>query len=240
LLAPERPAPADKVEMVAAARKGLLAIAVLVAALLVLGAAAACSPPASAAPGPSAVPLGAEEEERTLARVADYLNGIHTMTARFTQIAQNGSVATGFLWVERPGRMRFQYDPPSPIVLLADRFYVYFIDRQLEQVSQEWLPSTPAWFLLRDHIGFGDGVIVTRFERGPASLRITVVEKEKPSLGTLTMVFGENPVELSGWTIVDAEGKTTTVSISNAQFGMALDPRLFQYQSPYPNPRGTD
>jgi len=132
----------------------------------------------------------------------------------------------------RPGRMRFEYDPPSSILLLADRFYVYFVDKQLAQMSKVGLKSTPAWFLLRDPITFDD-LVITRFERGASTLIVTVVEPTEPDNGSLTIVFSDQPLALLQWTIVDQQRKTTTVSISNAQFGVALDPQLFVYQDPF-------
>jgi outer membrane lipoprotein-sorting protein len=205
-----------------ASRRGFFIAAL---GLLLPAAAAADSPPLAAALNPADT-LG-------LQRVAAYLNGIHTMTARFTQRAANG-VTTGTLWVSRPGRMRFEYNPPSPIVLIADTFYVYYYDKDLKQVQQVGLKSTPAWLLLRDPITFGPDVVVTRFERGNNHIRITVVERAHPDSGTLTMLFSDKPMALRGWTIVDQRGKTITVSLSNLKFGMALNPKLFQYHAPYP------
>jgi outer membrane lipoprotein-sorting protein len=170
-----------------------------------------------------------------LRRIAAYLNGIRTMTARFRQIS-SGGVASGSLWLARPGRMRFEYDPPSPILLIADRFYVYYVDKQLAEMSKVGLKSTPAWFLLRDPISFDD-LIVTRFERGANGLAVTVVEPAEPDNGSLTMVFGSDPLALRQWTIIDQQRKTTTVSISDTQFGVALDPELFVYQDPFASGR---
>lgn len=167
-----------------------------------------------------------------LRRVAAYLNGIRTMTARFKQSSAGGATVTGSLWMARPGRMRFEYDPPSPILLLADRFYVYYVDKQLAQMSKVGLKSTPAWFLLRDPINFDD-LLITRFERGANTLTITIVEPTEPGNGSLTIVFSDQPLALLQWTIVDQQRKMTTVSISNVQFGAALDPELFVYQDPF-------
>jgi outer membrane lipoprotein-sorting protein len=128
--------------------------------------------------------------------------------------------------------MRFEYDPPSPILLIADRFYVYYVDKELVQMSKVGLKSTPAWLLLRDPITFDD-LVVTRFERGANTLRVTVVENAEPDHGSLTMVFSSPPLALRQWTIVDQQRKATTVSLSNEQFGMALDPKLFVYQDPF-------
>jgi outer membrane lipoprotein-sorting protein len=184
-----------------------------------------------AAAPPVAVALS-PQDSADLQRMAAYLNSIHTMYARFHQTSPGSAPANGQLWMARPGRMRFEYDLPSPILLLADRFYVYFVDKELVQMSKVGLKSTPAWLLLRDPITFSD-LVVTRFDRGQNSLRFTVVEQNEPDIGSLTMTFSERPLALRQWSIVDQQRKTITVSLSNEQFGIALDPTLFVYQDPY-------
>jgi outer membrane lipoprotein-sorting protein len=166
-----------------------------------------------------------------LQRIAAYLNNIRTMTADFQQVASNGAVSSGRLWIARPGRMRFQYNPPDESVLLADATSVYFRDQQLNQISKYNLRQTPAWFFLRDPISFGPDVTVTQFQEVGNAVQVTVVESAHPDAGSLSLVFTENPLVLRQWIVVDQEDKTTRVSLSNLRFGMALDPRLFQYQS---------
>jgi outer membrane lipoprotein-sorting protein len=200
----------------------------LAAALLLLAALPPSSIPAiAAAPVPAQL---APQDTLELQRIAAYLNNIRTMTARFQQVANNGGISTGKLWVARPGRMRFEYDAPTPITLLADTASVYYWDKELNQTSKYELRQTPAWFFLRDPISFGPDVVVTRFERRGGAVYVTVVESARPDAGSLTLVFTENPLALRQWTVVDQQGKTTTVALSDVQFGMALDPRLFQYQ----------
>lgn len=182
---------------------------------------------AVAAPAPAAL---TQADTLELQQMSAYLNGIHTMTAHFRQVADNGAVSGGKLWVARPGRMRFEYEPPNPITLLADSNYMYYWDKELHQVSKYELRSTPAWFLLRDPISFGTDVTVTAIQRVASTVGVTVVENEQPDAGSLTLVFTENPLVLRQWIVVDQQGKTTTVTLSDLKFGMALDPTLFQYQ----------
>jgi len=92
---------------------------------------------------------------------------------------------------------------------------------------------------LRSPISFSD-LVVTRFERGDNSLQITVVDPAAPDNGSLTMVFTDQPLSLRQWTIVDQQRHVTTVSLSQQQFGMALDPNLFVYQNPYTSRRTND
>jgi len=102
-------------------------------------------------------------------------------------------------------------------------------------MSKVGLKSTPAWFLLREPITFDD-LIVTRLERGANGLGVTVVDPADADNGSLTMQFTSQPA-LRQWTIVDQQRKTTTVSISDVQFGVALDPELFVYRDPFASGR---
>ncbi|HTQ34949.1 MAG TPA: outer membrane lipoprotein carrier protein LolA [Stellaceae bacterium] len=204
-----------------------MAGAMLLLATPVLAYAAPPPPPAALSPQDSA----------ELQKITAYLDGIHTMTARFAQATANGGTATGSLWLSRPGRMRFQYDPPNELLLLADMFYLYSWDPDLKQMNKIGLKSTPAWFLLRQPISFSDGVTVTRFDHSGNTVRVSVVESAEPDAGSLTMVFSTNPLALREWTVVDQRGRVTNVSLSNEQYGMTLDPKLFLYQDPYSPPR---
>jgi outer membrane lipoprotein-sorting protein len=210
-------------------RPGFSRRAVLAGGLATLTISLAARSSADAAPPAAAL---TPQDTADLRRVTVYLNSVHTLSARFRQTSNGGGIATGSLWMARPGRMRFEYDPPSPILLIADRFYVYYVDKQLAEMSKVGLKSTPAWFLLRDPITFDD-LLVTHFERSANLLRITVVEPAESDNGTLTLVFGSEPLALRQWTIVDRQRKTTTVTISDAQFGVALDPELFVYHDPF-------
>jgi len=197
------------------------------AALLLL-----TSPQSATAAPPPPAPLTAQDTAE-LQKIAAYLDGIHTMTARFEQATASGGAATGYVWLARAGKMRFQYDPPNELLLLADAFYLYSWDPDLKQMTKVGLKSTPAWFLLRQPISFTDGVVVTRFEHSGNTVRVTVVESAEPDAGSLTMVFTENPLMLRQWSVVDQRGRVTNVALSEVQYGMALDQKLFQYHDPY-------
>ena len=190
---------------------------------------ALCGPavPSAMAADPAPAVL-TEQDQAELQRIAGFLNNIHTMYARYRQVASGGT-STGQLWILRPGRMRFEYDPPSAVTLFADGTYIYLWDKQLNEVSKLPLMATPAWFLLRNHISF-DEVIVTGVEHGTDTIRVSVVQKDKPDAGSLTMTFTKNPLALTQWTVVDQEGKTTRVSLSDVQFGIPVDPKIFVYQ----------
>jgi outer membrane lipoprotein-sorting protein len=185
---------------------------------------------ARAAP-PRAVPLNEKQYQEVL-RVQAYLNGIRTLQSRFEQVAEDGGVASGTIYLSRPGRMRIVYDPPSPILIVATEGQVYYFDRKLQEVSRTTVDTTPAWFLLRDHIKLGGDVTLTHFEHAADTIRLGLVETDNPDLGQVTLVLSDQPLELRQWTVLDAQRKQVTVTLNDPHYGVALDPRLFYWTDP--------
>jgi outer membrane lipoprotein-sorting protein len=175
----------------------------------------------------------AESDRSDLQRIQQWLNGIKTMTARFTQFADGGT-ADGVVYLKRPGNMRFEYDAPTPYMLLANGTWVIYYDKSVEQVTYLPISSTPAWFLLRDDITLGGDVTVTGFERGQGVIRVTIVQTKEPDSGKVTLTFSDKPLELKQWTLTDAQGKRTTVTLNDARFGDPVDPKLFVFNDPRP------
>jgi outer membrane lipoprotein-sorting protein len=169
-----------------------------------------------------------------LQRVQDYLNNIHTLQSRFEQISNDGGVATGTLYLSRPGKMRVEYDPPVPILLVATDNRIWYYDKKLEQVSFFDLKDTPAWFLLQDNVSFGGDISVSNLERDPGALRVTLHEAKNPSLGQATLVMSDKPLELKKWQILDAQQKEVTVTLDDPHYGGALNPQLFYWTDPRP------
>ncbi len=169
-----------------------------------------------------------------LARVQDYLNNIHTLQSRFEQIADDGGIATGTIYLSRPGKMRVEYDPPVPILLVATEGRIWYYDKKLEEVSFFDLKDTPAWFLLQDNVRFGGDITVSNLEREPAVLRVTLTETKNPDLGQATVVLSDHPLELKKWQILDAQQKNVTVTLDDPHYGVPLNPRLFYWTDPRP------
>lgn len=167
-----------------------------------------------------------------LARIEAYLNGVRTLKARFLQVAPNGAVSQGTAWLERPGRMRFQYDPPSPLLLVAGHGMVVFHDAQLNQTSNIPLASTPLGILLRDNVRLSGDVAVTGITRLPGQIQVTLVRRATPNEGSLSLVFADNPLTLRSWTVVDAQRRETRVSLFNVELGGRFDQSLFTFVDP--------
>ncbi len=162
-------------------------------------------------------------------RAVRYLNDLSTLRARFVQISSNGAYAEGEMIVERPGRLRFDYDPPNPVLLIADGLNLLFYDRELKQASFLPLWETPLWFLIREKVQLSDDVQVTAVERGQGVLKLTLRNKESVDAGSMTLIFGDAPLSLRKWELVDAQGISTQVSLINPEFGVPVDPAAFDY-----------
>lgn len=208
-------------------RPAALALAVLAAA----PAATVVPLPAEAA-GPRRAPLSAQDKA-DVQRAEAYLNQITTLKARFLQVTGNGGQAEGTAYFSRPGRMRLQYDPPSPMLVVADGTFLIVHDKELGEPSYIPLNSTPAGILVRENVQLdGKDVTVTRVSRTPGVLNVSMVESEDAGQGELTLVFSERPFALRQWRVVDAQGATTSVSLYETQSGLALDPKLFEFKNP--------
>jgi outer membrane lipoprotein-sorting protein len=180
------------------------------------------------------------QDAADLGRIEAYLNGIHTLHAHFLQIAPDGASSQGTAWLERPGRMRFQYDPPSPFLLIAHIGELTFEDRSIKQVSQIPLSLTPLGILLAEHISLTGAIRVTDFQRLPGQLQVTLVRNSAPHDGSLTLVFTDPPLMLRQWTVLDAQRRETRVTLYNVEQGVNIDPKLFQFVDPrnFQNPGG--
>jgi outer membrane lipoprotein-sorting protein len=167
-----------------------------------------------------------------IARIEAYLNGIKTLRTRFLQIAQNGETASGELTIARPGRMRFEYDPPQPMMLIANGTFLIYIDRRLETVTHVLLRNTPVGVLVSENIKLSGALTVTRFQRQPGVIRVTIAKTDDPEEGTITLVFADGPLALRQWIVVDAQGAQTSVTLDALEYGVAVKPEMFSYDLP--------
>ncbi|HLO78964.1 MAG TPA: outer membrane lipoprotein carrier protein LolA [Magnetospirillum sp.] len=201
----------------------------LAASGAVLAGALPCLP---ALAGPKRATLSAQDKA-DIARAEAYLNSLTTLKARFLQIAGNGAQAEGTAYLSRPGKMRLQYDPPNPMLVVADGTFLIVHDKELGEPSYIPLGSTPAGVLVRENVQLdGKDVTVTRVTRMPGVLNVSLVETDEPEAGELTLVFSESPFTLRQWRVVDAQGTTTSVSLYESQTGVKLDPKLFEFKDP--------
>jgi outer membrane lipoprotein-sorting protein len=190
----------------------------------------AAAPARAADPKPAAL---SAEDKADIARAEAYLNAVTTLKARFLQSSPNGAAAEGDAYLSRPGRLRLQYDPPSPLLVVADGTFLIVYDRELGDPSYVPLGQTPAGVLVQPNLRLTGGeVTVTRVSRLPGVVRISAVESEDPASGEITLVFSDHPFELKQWQVRDAQHQVTTVSLFDVRTGISLEPKLFQFVDP--------
>ncbi len=170
-------------------------------------------------------------DKANVERALGYLNGIGTLRARFVQISSNGAYAEGQVLLKRPGRMRFDYDPPVPALLIADGLSLLYFDRELKEASFLPLWETPLWFLLREEVKLSDDMRVEKVEQARGALRVTLRDAGNPDIGAVTLVFQDKPLALRKWQIVDAQGVLTEVSLVNPEFGVEIAAESFEHSN---------
>jgi outer membrane lipoprotein-sorting protein len=176
-----------------------------------------------------------KQDTTSLMRIQKHLNSSKTIKARFLQVSSNGEYAEGQIFIQRPGRLRIIYDDPSPLLVIADGKHISFIDRKIDTATTLYLNMTPASLMLRESIGFfGKDVIVTSVNQTPGVVRVGLLNANEPDSGSIELVFSDQPIELRKWTVIDAQGVKTTVSLLGPTFDVTLNPNLFIY-TPKPN-----
>lgn len=179
-----------------------------------------------AAPAPALSPA----DRKLVSQIEAYLNSQSAITANFLQVADDGSTRTGKAWMERPGRLRFEYNPPDPQLLVTSGGALIYHDPALDQTTNIPLSSTPLGILLAQHVQLNSANSeIVKIVRQPGEVDITLVRPGKETLGSITLVFGTNPIELRQWVVNDAQGHQTRVSLYDIVPSGPLPDKLFHY-----------
>ena len=178
-----------------------------------------------------AVDLSAYSNE--IAQAETYMNTLTSAQARFVQTAHDGTQLVGTFYLQRPGKLRFEYDPPIDDFVVADGRFIYFYDSELKQQSNAPIGQTLADFFLRKNIAFNGELTVTDVQRGGDLLQITLVQSDDPQNGSITLGFSETPeMALKKWRIVDAQNLITEIELFYFKTDIEHPRNLFAYIDP--------
>ncbi len=182
---------------------------------------------------PAAAALSAQDRE-DIARVEAYLNGLTSLEARFAQLDASGEAATGKLLVRRPGRLRFDYDPPNPILLVSPGSKLIHYDRDLKTATWIDWEDTPAWFLLAEKVTLDGPYRVVDVAREPGRITVTAVKADAPEEGRVAVTFADRPdtLALSGWVATDGLGQPTRVTLFDMAENRPIDDEAFAFDEP--------
>ncbi len=176
----------------------------------------------------AALALPAAAQPIPLAELSRYFNAFRTAEAQFTQVNADGSLATGRLYIRRPGRMRFEYDPPEASLVIASAGTVAVFDpRSNTGPTQYPLSRTPLSLILAPQVDLTRArMVVAHRVEGPTTV-VVAQDPDNPEYGTLQLVFSARPTELRQWRVTDDAGRETTVILGDMRTGAALPERLF-------------
>lgn len=184
------------------------------------------SSPAMLAPAASAQ-LSASERSQVLKEASNALASVKTARGRFEQVAPDGALTTGQFAMQRPGKVRFDYDDPVPLLMVSDGTTVALQDSDLETTDRVPLRSTPLSLLLSDRLDFESQADVQDVRRADDRTHITVQDRTGEMDGTLTLILAGSDNALLGWRTTDSSGGVTSVMLSDVVTGSRLNPRLF-------------
>ncbi len=165
-----------------------------------------------------------------LSDLSRYLNGIATAEGSFTQINSDGSISTGTIYMNRPGRVRFEYEGENLVVIAGGQQVAIFDGRSNTRPEQYPLSETPLNLILARNVDLARSGMVIGHEFDGTATRVLAQDPDRPEIGTIELVFTDAPVELRQWVITDSTGAETTVVLGNMAEGGNLSSRLFNIQ----------
>jgi outer membrane lipoprotein-sorting protein len=193
-------------------------VIVAFAALILVGEAAYAKAPAIALNG---------EQQAAIGRINAYLNSFQTLKGDFSQVGSKGNVATGVLYISKPGKLRFDYSG-NPTLIIADGRWLTMMDRNRMRGDQFPLSATPLRLVVSPQVDLLSETDVIAMDTHDGLTSVSLQDR-KDSLGGgyITLIFDEKLKQLSQWTVVDGKNHHTTVQLSHLEYGDKFDPKLF-------------
>jgi outer membrane lipoprotein-sorting protein len=180
----------------------------------------------------ASTPSGLTAADQALIDQANaYLQGLDHVKGRFEQTSPRGSVSTGDLFVQRPGKARFAYDPQFGLLVVADGKNISVYDSRLRTYDRAPLNATPLSMLLSHEVRLDRDVAILRVDRYPDYFALTLRDATGRAEGRIILYFNANPISLRGWTVIDAQGLQTQIRVLGLQTA-DLDPALFVLRDP--------
>lgn len=168
-----------------------------------------------------------DQEKADLDKISAYLNGMHSLRAGFIQIGPQGGVDQGEVAIQKPGQIRFEYRPPSPVSIVATGGQVYVKNSKLNTVDNYDLSDTPLGLLLNETVDLKTNKAVLGVVEQEGAIIVRARTSTNRNNSNITLMFTAPNIELRQWTVKDAQGGNTTVALRNLQPGATLDPAIF-------------
>ena len=159
--------------------------------------------------------VGVSAQQLSLPQISDYLNQLQTAQGGFTQINDDGTLSTGQIYIKRPGRIRFEYNPPQESLVMAGGGQLAIFDPRSNTGPDRYpLSQTPLNVILQRNVDLTAARMVTGSVSDGTITTVTVQDPDNPQYGNIQLVFTANPVELRQWIITDDLGNQTTMMLN--------------------------
>jgi outer membrane lipoprotein-sorting protein len=168
-----------------------------------------------------------DEQRADLDRISAALNAIHTMKGSFTQLDGNGGMAQGTFWLSKPGKIRFEYWPPTKLLVVSDGYSIAVRNNKLNTTDRYPLADSPLDFVLSDTLDLRNNPLIVGVEHQNGQVIVSARSAKNRMTGNITMVFSDPGLELRQWTIVDGQGTQTTVALRDVQNGIVIPGSTF-------------
>jgi len=176
-----------------------------------------------------------DDRDAILTKVEDTLNRVRSMKASFVQRGPAGNVDEGTIFLERPGKIRFEYNNDNPILVVSNGDMLSFIDYEIKQVSRWPVDKTPLSVLVDEKINLKDQDIeIPEIIRFAGLIKISVIQADQKDQGFITLIFEESTMELKSWEVIDVQGYTTRVALLNPEYNVTVDQKQFTFDDPRP------
>jgi outer membrane lipoprotein-sorting protein len=180
---------------------------------------------------------GMGQEDVPLAEIEAYLQGLTNLQAQFILIGPNYRTSHGTFSLSKPGRIRFDYDPPDEMLVVSDGKTISLVDYELRQVTRWPIKKTPLRPLVRSGEVFGEDVTINRVLYYKKQIRVSIAEAGDEDEGAMELIFSRNPLRLDGWEVIDGRGKRTIIALNDLRTDITLDAKLWTFDDPRPKRR---
>ncbi len=170
----------------------------------------------------------ASAQQLSLPEISRYINGLTTFEAEFTQINADQTISTGVIMIQRPGRARFEYNPPEETLVIAGGQQLAVFDAKSNTGPEQYpLKKTPLNLILAREVDLGRSGMVVGHDYDGTATTVTAQDPEHPEYGNIQLMFTGNPVELRQWIITDDTGAETTVILGEIETGKSYPTATF-------------
>jgi outer membrane lipoprotein-sorting protein len=167
------------------------------------------------------------DQKRSLQKINAFMNSFQSMKSDFTQISSKGQMAQGTLLISKPGKLRFEYAPPNPMLIVSDGKWLTIKNRVKEKGDQFPLSATPLRLVVSPQVDLAAETDVIGYESKDGITSVSLADRKSSLGGYIILVFDEQRSQLQQWIIVDGKDRRTTVQLANIETGGKFDPKLF-------------